>query len=959
MTTSASNTVIPEDGVPVRALCCLLTIIAITSGFVFGRSPVPSINFSLTDGSLLIVSIWLCIAGNMVSYHYRSDFPKALKTALNIGAIAIALNLARELWVGNVNSEQFEFTYPLVNMLIATSVISSFEIRTRNDILVNATFGLSLMALAGCSGRSILFGAAVLFYIVVGALLLLLVARSSSTAINVADRRLVSSQCRGRHRPALLGAVFLLPTLSLALFSFLPRIDLLMDNLVTNIRSLTTGLIYTVHMQRLNQGERFLGPTMLPEASPNVKAHSLDEFKKHNWDARPLDSAKEKPSPPPPKESEPPPGRKPDKRGQPAADLMRTKLDSAKPFSMPAPGAAIATGRTPGRAAPLVNSQASRGAPTAPHGLSKPDNAKAEARHSGRSNAGKSAQSRGISPAANNKNARKTAKANGSAANHQLAIQHNAQPPDTSLSGKRNLQGNKAQSNSTKPASGGREDRNSKQTKSAAAKRSTAPNSSKDATSRTLALRTPLKEALVDSSEVDLRAAMSRSDQVLLTMSCNRSLFVKVMAYDTFDGLRWTRHDPAITMLFMPTIKGVDVTSAPPLQVSDALPVMQLAEDVTVKSATLKAVPVGGIAKQLSLIQPVTVDINGNVLASKPLGPGDEYTAICDWPVFSLPEMRKAKSLADRNDLVLEPYLKLPKNQSRELIALSRQLTVSGANRFLQAESIVSYLRKNCRYSDQPVTGNDDENLADKFVFDTKSGDCKSFATTFCMLCRAAGIPARYVSGFLPGDADPLTGATLIRRRHGHAWAEIYMEPYGWIPFDPTPGGLLPARPEQQYYNYQEVSRRAKQYATTTGRSLASAGADALGYISQLLKAVPIIAAVLAVGASFVALLIWIKRAIESRRHFHPAKPLRRRVLKQLRRFGIEENRADTGADLIHRFEAALSAQTVNPNIDQEVLKQSVTEFFTTYNAVVFGREDEMESLKATTLSIEYQLRRN
>ena len=64
------------------------------------------------------------------------------------------------------------------------------------------------------------------------------------------------------------------------------------------------------------------------------------------------------------------------------------------------------------------------------------------------------------------------------------------------------------------------------------------------------------------------------------------------------------------------------------------------------------------------------------------------------------------------------------------------------------------------------------------------------------ILLRAANpdnpIPTRLVQGFLPGDrvGQRRDGHELARR---HAWVEVYFPGYGWIPFDPTGGGVGPA----------------------------------------------------------------------------------------------------------------------------------------------------------------------
>ena len=57
------------------------------------------------------------------------------------------------------------------------------------------------------------------------------------------------------------------------------------------------------------------------------------------------------------------------------------------------------------------------------------------------------------------------------------------------------------------------------------------------------------------------------------------------------------------------------------------------------------------------------------------------------------------------------------------------------------------------------------------------SGDCTEYSDLFVTLCRAKGIPARVVEGYIAG-ADP-SELSL-----GHNWSEVYLEGLGWVPFD-------------------------------------------------------------------------------------------------------------------------------------------------------------------------------
>jgi transglutaminase-like putative cysteine protease len=51
---------------------------------------------------------------------------------------------------------------------------------------------------------------------------------------------------------------------------------------------------------------------------------------------------------------------------------------------------------------------------------------------------------------------------------------------------------------------------------------------------------------------------------------------------------------------------------------------------------------------------------------------------------------------------------------------------------------------------------------------------------------RAAGIPARVVTGYVGGYRNPFGGYWLVRRSDAHAWAEVWLAGRGWVRVDPT-----------------------------------------------------------------------------------------------------------------------------------------------------------------------------
>jgi transglutaminase-like putative cysteine protease len=74
----------------------------------------------------------------------------------------------------------------------------------------------------------------------------------------------------------------------------------------------------------------------------------------------------------------------------------------------------------------------------------------------------------------------------------------------------------------------------------------------------------------------------------------------------------------------------------------------------------------------------------------------------------------------------------------------------------------------------------------DDFLFGTREGYCEHYASAFTFLMRAAGLPARVVTGYQGGYWNANAQYLLVRRSDAHAWSEVWLEGRGWVRFDPT-----------------------------------------------------------------------------------------------------------------------------------------------------------------------------
>ncbi|MEJ5249681.1 MAG: transglutaminase-like domain-containing protein [Caldilinea sp.] len=153
----------------------------------------------------------------------------------------------------------------------------------------------------------------------------------------------------------------------------------------------------------------------------------------------------------------------------------------------------------------------------------------------------------------------------------------------------------------------------------------------------------------------------------------------------------------------------------------------------------------------------------------------DELDALPGWEVEALPD-----------DYAI--YLELPERVTSRVRALATQLTADEATLFAKATAIERYLRTFPYDLTVPSPPEHVQDVADYFLFDLQRGYCDYYATAFVVLARAAGIPARFVTGFTNGSWNPEQQAWTVTEADAHSWPEVYFPQVGWIPFEPTAG---------------------------------------------------------------------------------------------------------------------------------------------------------------------------
>lgn len=112
-----------------------------------------------------------------------------------------------------------------------------------------------------------------------------------------------------------------------------------------------------------------------------------------------------------------------------------------------------------------------------------------------------------------------------------------------------------------------------------------------------------------------------------------------------------------------------------------------------------------------------------------------------------------------------------------EIEAILKKISLENKTILALAQDCNQYVYNNFAYT----KGITNINTTLDEVLELKKGVCQDFAHILLQLMRTAGVPARYVSGYICPKETGLRGEGAT-----HAWVEIYSPVQGWLGLDPT-----------------------------------------------------------------------------------------------------------------------------------------------------------------------------
>jgi transglutaminase-like putative cysteine protease len=285
---------------------------------------------------------------------------------------------------------------------------------------------------------------------------------------------------------------------------------------------------------------------------------------------------------------------------------------------------------------------------------------------------------------------------------------------------------------------------------------------------------------VVVSPMVSLQTKLLDQPQLqVFTVRSERSSYWRLTALDEFDGEIWRSSystdeaDGELPQAIDPATESETVTQEVTI---DALASVWL-------PAALEAVALdpGPDEEVVYDERSSTLMVDRDVTTSD----GYSYTVTSEIPDWTDDELRTASDEVPQE--IASRYTQLPGDFPQQAVAEAAEITRDAATPYDKALALQNYFRSD-RFTYDKLVGPGHSNQALlTFLFETRRGYCEQFSAAFAALARSVGLPSRVAVGFTPGVQDR-NDPTLFRVRgvHAHAWPEVYLGEFGWVPFEPT-----------------------------------------------------------------------------------------------------------------------------------------------------------------------------
>lgn len=275
-------------------------------------------------------------------------------------------------------------------------------------------------------------------------------------------------------------------------------------------------------------------------------------------------------------------------------------------------------------------------------------------------------------------------------------------------------------------------------------------------------------------------ADLSQSDELAFRVSfsdgqvpARDQLYWRALVLDDYDGRRWQPSGVTSEAQWYPQ------SWQPPAD-AEGLIRYEIIQEATSQKWLFA---LRGVAAQEERIG-MTMD--DRLVVRRPLHERKRYQAL-SWPSVSISEDGLA-GLEQRQNL------QLPRDRNPQARAWAQQRRAEAVDDATYINGLLRHFREQDFYYTlkPPLMGSEE---IDDFLFNQRRGFCAHYAGALVFLARAAGIPARVVSGYQGGEWNAADGYLTVRQYDAHAWTEVWLSGQGWVRVDPT-AAVAPQRIE-------------------------------------------------------------------------------------------------------------------------------------------------------------------
>ncbi|WP_321167861.1 DUF3488 and transglutaminase-like domain-containing protein [Halobaculum saliterrae] len=279
---------------------------------------------------------------------------------------------------------------------------------------------------------------------------------------------------------------------------------------------------------------------------------------------------------------------------------------------------------------------------------------------------------------------------------------------------------------------------------------------------------------VANTDSVGVLGSIRLSPEVRFTVEADESAYWRVGSYDRYTGGRWVRTGDTT-----PYTSGS--LGEPPGESERLVQRVTARGKLDALPAAWKPVELRGRAADTAQV----TDHDG-LKPGTTLLENDTYTVVSQRPTATTGDLRRAGT--DYPSGISSRYTQLPESTPDRVGDRTAEVLAQAdaSNPYDAAVAVERYLERTKEYSlDVPAPQG---NTADSFLFEMDAGYCVYYATTMVAMLRTQGVPARFVTGYTPGQRVS-EDEWVVRGLDSHAWVEVYFPDHGWVRFDPTPSG--------------------------------------------------------------------------------------------------------------------------------------------------------------------------